>query len=195
MIRKNVELELQALVLLQYQLGILDKNVNGRQASSASVTDDEIMALVLKRSKDEYDALMRNNNKSNEIEIAKNLLKSDQLIQNLKTELDQQDYINRKIVKEELNTNKNKTSENVSILNNNTSNNSTSKSKERKYSDSKRVYDLPKELQNLKLKTHITEDDDDIVTKTDSNSIVNNLAKNILAVGFSFYKLDKYVGH
>ena len=52
MVRKNVELELQALVLLQYQLGIIRSDRPGDE-------DDEIMAIVMKKSKDEYESLMK----------------------------------------------------------------------------------------------------------------------------------------
>lgn len=54
MVRKNVELELQALVLLQYQLGIIPSD-----RPAATGDDDEIMAIVIKKSKDEYDSLMK----------------------------------------------------------------------------------------------------------------------------------------
>ena len=70
MVRKNVELELQALVLLQHQLGLIRSNI--RQDERAPVqqnhpgtSEDEIMQMVMKKSKDEYDALMNSKKSSN----------------------------------------------------------------------------------------------------------------------------------
>ena len=121
MVRKNVELELQALVLLQHQLGIIkgkDKGEKQRhhQHRHHNENDDEIMKMVMKRSKDEYEALMQSKKKNadfeddaslpiqraEDLETAKKLVKSDELVNNLKNELDQQDKINHQIVKEEL---------------------------------------------------------------------------------------------
>ena len=118
MVRKNVELELQALVLLQYQLGIIqsEKELN-------AANGDEIMAIVMRKSKDEYDSLMRSRQltsspqqpakssggtadiplkKPQDLETAKKLVKSEKLVENLKQELHEQDKINRIIVQEEL---------------------------------------------------------------------------------------------
>lgn len=108
MVRKNVELELQALVLLQYQLGIIRSD---REAGKGD--DDEIMAIVMKKSKDEYEMLMRSRQpnrsvelpiqRAQDLETAKKLVKSERLVENLKQELNQQEIINRKILKDELN--------------------------------------------------------------------------------------------
>jgi len=129
MVRKNVELELQALVLLQHQLGLIRSN--SRQGEKAPVqqqhagaTEDEIMEMVMKKSKDEYEALMNSKKSSTssssielpikkpeDLETAKKLVKSQELVENLKHELDEQDYINNKLIKEEL-TNKSSSSSN-----------------------------------------------------------------------------------
>lgn len=112
MIRKNVELELQALVLLQYQLGII-RSSDGLN-SGTNTNDDEIMAIVMKKSKDEYDLLMKSRNaasssrtelpvrREQDLETAKKLVKSERLVDGLKNELSQQEEINRKIVRDEL---------------------------------------------------------------------------------------------
>lgn len=188
MIRKNVELELQALVLLQYQLGII------RHDGSQSISDDEIMALVIKKSKDEYDAVMNSKNRSRgavempiqreqDYETAKKLVKSDRLMENLKTELDQQEYINKKLVQEELSVAKKPL---------------PSQTPDRPVSASRKSHDVSTRLENLSLdrdrnnagvnyrRARHDDDDDDIVSSTAaaaaSSKIVNNLAENILAV-------------
>lgn len=106
MVRKNIELELQALILLQYQLGII-KSGN----SAINSDDDNIMQLVIKKSADEYDSLIKSRNtaqssknemKSQDYETAKKLAKSNELVEVLNDELDQQEYLNRKILKENL---------------------------------------------------------------------------------------------
>ncbi len=108
MIRKNIELELQALVLLQHQLGII-KSTNDSLVNS-NMNDDEIMAIVIKKSKDEYDMLMNNRNKITDnqqadLETAKKIVKkSDKLVETIKNDLDHQDHISKKIVKETLET-------------------------------------------------------------------------------------------
>ena len=120
MVRKNVELELQALVLLQHQLGLIRSNSRQDekapvQQQHAGVTEDEIMQMVMKKSKDEYEALMNSKKSSTssssielpikkpeDLETAKKLVKSQELVENLKHELDEQDYINNKLIKEEL---------------------------------------------------------------------------------------------
>lgn len=127
MIRKNVELELQALVLLQYQLGIIrsDKNTAPHHGNTNTTNnnnnnnsnDDEIMAIVIKKSKDEYDSLMKSRQQSKssssaanydlpvrkpqDLEIAKKLVNSN-LKDDLRQELNQQENINRKLVEDEL---------------------------------------------------------------------------------------------
>lgn len=107
MVRKNIELELQALILLQYQLGII-KSGTGEAKND---DDDEIMQLVIKRSADEYDSLMKSRDKGKtyqhdmkpqDFETAKKLVKQKELVEVLSDELDQQEYLNRKILKENL---------------------------------------------------------------------------------------------
>ena len=100
MVRKNIELELQALILLQYQLGLV-------KSTPTNTEEDAIMAIVIKKSKDEYDALTAKGGRHNaastsDLETAKKLVKSDRLVESLRNELDQQDYLNRKIVDQEL---------------------------------------------------------------------------------------------
>jgi hypothetical protein len=121
MVRKNVELELQALVLLQYQLGLIKID---NELTNAATNDDEIMSIVIKKSRDEYEALMNSRQsgrsqsttaaaagpdlpvqKPQDLETAKKLVKSERLAENLKQELNQQDHINRKLVRDELRNN------------------------------------------------------------------------------------------
>lgn len=106
MVRKNIELELQALILLQYQLGII-KSGN----DSINSDDDKIMQLVIKKSADEYQSIVKSRNasqnsrcemESKDYETAKKLVKSNELVEALNDELDQQEYLNRKILKENL---------------------------------------------------------------------------------------------
>ena len=54
MVKKNIELELQALILLQAQLGLV-KTIG---SDNKLEQDDEIMSIVIRKSKDEYDALL-----------------------------------------------------------------------------------------------------------------------------------------
>ncbi len=222
MVRKNVELELQALVLLQYQLGIIKPGQGGGSgggALSEAITDDEIMSLVIKKSKDEYDAVMsskqrtaaassnhssssnsNNNNsnnssnataiqKSSDLETAKKLIKSDRFMENLQSELDQQDFINKKLVEEELSPKGRLTNASV----------------ERPMSASRKSLEIASKMQDMKLNEirkagegsggggkgyrggRYADDDDDIVsTGNDQHSspskAVNHLAENILAV-------------
>ena len=81
MIRKNIELELQALVLLQHQLGIIKSTKDS--LTDGSMNEDEIMAIVIKKSKDEYDMLMNSRNKitdnqQNDLETAKKIVKKSE---------------------------------------------------------------------------------------------------------------------
>jgi hypothetical protein len=197
MARKNVELELQALVLLQYQLGIIKPG--SAAGASDSITDDEIMSLVIKKSKDEYEAVMKSKQraasepssatvaiqKSSDLETAKKLIKSDRLIENLQSELDQQAFINKKLVEEELSPKGRLTNAHV----------------ERPMSASRKSLEIASKLQDMKLNesrkasesgkgdksSKFADDDDDIVSSTrDEHSspskAVNHLAENILAV-------------
>ena len=61
MIKKNIELELQALILLQAQLGLV-KSLSGDKNDRE---EDEIMSIVIRKSKDEYDALINNRQRTN----------------------------------------------------------------------------------------------------------------------------------
>ncbi|RNA16661.1 cilia- and flagella-associated 36 isoform X1, partial [Brachionus plicatilis] len=106
MVRKNIELELQALILLQYQLGII-KSGSGEAKSD----EDKIMELVIKKSADEYDSKVNSRNKTKnyqhemqpeDYDIAKKLVKSNELVEVLNDELDHQEHLNRKILKENL---------------------------------------------------------------------------------------------
>ena len=76
------------------------------------------MAIVIRKSKDEYDAILGNKSasmpsnrrsaspeiklKSSELETAKKIVKADEIVEHLKNEFDQQDYMNKKLVKHEL---------------------------------------------------------------------------------------------
>ena len=196
MIRKNVELELQALVLLQYQLGIIKTGqVGGSNTGGSDITDDEIMALVIKKSKDEYDAVMNSKQrsrsvendympmpKSQDMETANKLVKSDRFMENLQTELDQQAYINKQLVLGELNSK-------LQVV-------------ERPISASKKNIEILREMKSMKLEessksdggaaggsagyrqNKYADDDDDIVSSDQASNakLVNHLAENILAV-------------
>ena len=116
MVRKNVELELQALVLLQHQLGLIKRNSPSTKKQHQEDGDDEIMRMVMQKSKDEYEALTaKTNNKASaestttmpikrveDLETAKKLIKSHELVDNLRQELDQQDKISNKLIRDEL---------------------------------------------------------------------------------------------
>lgn len=107
MIKKNVELELQALLLLQFQLGMAQKDMR------AFNDGDEIMAIVIQKSRDEYERGSRATsseassqpaaiNKS-EMEMAKKIVcDSDHIERSLQYEIDQQAYLNRKMIKHEI---------------------------------------------------------------------------------------------
>jgi hypothetical protein len=77
------------------------------------------MAIIIRKSKDEYDQLLLSRQhqpdsakasiatanveiKSSDIETAKKIVKSEEIVENLKQELDQQEYLNKKLVKQEL---------------------------------------------------------------------------------------------
>lgn len=186
MVRKNVELELQALVLLQCQLGLIKTGDNSQE------NDDQIMALVIKKSKDEYDSLMNTKQKSpnptpnlpvqkpQDIETAKKIAnKSDRIVESLKNELDQQDLLNKKIIEEQLT--KSPVSNSSSI---NLRDRPLSAKRTNLNDDSKRTFNLEK--LNLEDRRKRDEDDDDIVAgargSESSHQIVNNLAQNYLAV-------------
>ncbi len=99
MVKKNVELELQALILLQFQLGL--KNRRGE----AKVTeDDEIMAMVIMRSKDEYEEKARKGKTEQaELETALKISQESEVIErSLQYEIDQQAYLSRRAVKKEM---------------------------------------------------------------------------------------------
>jgi hypothetical protein len=106
MVKKNIELELQALILLQAQLGLV-KTIG---SDNKLEQDDEIMSIVIRKSKDEYDALLNSRQrtassnmpiqKQQDLEIAKKIVKSEQITENLKSEYENQDYLNRKLVKD-----------------------------------------------------------------------------------------------
>ena len=110
MVKKNIELELQALILLQAQLGLV-KTIG---SDNKLEQDDEIMSIVIRKSKDEYDALLNSRQrtassnmpiqKQQDLEIAKKIVKSEQITENLKSEYENQDYLNRKLVKDAVNT-------------------------------------------------------------------------------------------
>jgi hypothetical protein len=115
MVRRNVEIELQSLLLLQHKLGLIDTT-----AGLKMETDDEkIMSIIINKSKEEYDAIykatkggieanrghvhssMTSREDDNEVAytIAK---KSSIIIDNLKNELDQNDFEKRQMMKSEL---------------------------------------------------------------------------------------------
>jgi hypothetical protein len=229
MVRKNVELELQALVLLQYQLGIIKpgSHASGGSVSTDNMADDEIMSLVIKKSKDEYDAMLNTKQrgatgtapsskpsgggsggasaappepiqKSSDMETAKKLSKSDRFMENLQNELDQQDYINKKLVEEELSPKGRLTNTNV----------------ERPMSASRKSLEIASKMQDMRLsesrnagagasggRSKYNDDDDDIVAyghdqkHSSPSKTVNHLAENILAVcGQVFFSLILYSG-
>jgi hypothetical protein len=201
MIKKNVELELQALILLQYQLGLLQ--------SSASIVDkeDEIMAIVMRKSKDEYEAMMSNKKKfdnqynnqqpqqvrlpaqrDQDMETAKRLARAESLMMSLKSEIDQQEVAHAKLIEEQL---KSKSSSNLSSGISVTKDYKTvrpeSVDKSKRELDSS--FGLSKDLSKLKLDSQVKpkpnyDDDDDIVAKsygsTDKNKLANSIVHSYL---------------
>ncbi len=96
MVKKNVELELQALILLQFQLGV---NRRGKEVKVAE--EDEIMAMVIMRSKDEYEERARLGKA--EQETAQRISEeSEEIEKSLQYEIDQQAYLARRAVKKEM---------------------------------------------------------------------------------------------
>ena len=204
MIRKNIELELQALVLLQHQLGII-KSTND-SLTDGSMNEDEIMAIVIKKSKDEYDMLMNSRNKitdnqQNDLETAKKIVKkSEKLVETIKNDLEHQDHISKKIVKETLETSSNNDRP------------SSAKPKPNSFSqqfekislnDDEKIYGNNVNKKNASSK-YDHDDDDDVVERfarpasrvssarpnqqhQNQNQQVNNLAQNYLAVNKYFY--------
>ena len=183
MIRKNIELELQALILLQHQLGLV-KPTEGLN------DDDEIMQIVIRKSKDEYDSLLSSRQRGNQatvdmpikkpqdLEIATKLVKSEKIVENLKSELDQQDYLNKKIIEEEL----------------------ESKPIERPKSSRKSVNEAAKGMERMNLEEprpksrqiRRNDDDDDVVQNNykPSSDAANQLANSYLNVNLKFYLLQ-----
>jgi len=207
MIKKNIELELQALILLQAQLGLV-KSMTGT-VDGDQKHDDEIMNIVIRKSKDEYDALLnghlRTSNTSNQtaiqrpqdLEIAKRILKSEEITENLKNELEQQDYLNRKIIKDVVN-GTSQLSDNQLQFRPNSARKIANKSNNE--IDEQTAYNLDKltlrdnskrSVSNMKIRQE-DDDDDDIQTShsaaaysstsssSDHDQIVNNLAMNYL---------------
>ncbi len=198
MIRKNIELELQALVLLQHQLGIIKSTSD--PLTDGNMNDDEIMAIVIKKSKDEYDMLMRSrnnisNNQQTDLETAKKIVKkSEKLVETIKNDLEHQDHISKKIVKETLETSSG-----------NNERPSSAKPKPNSFSqhfeqislnDDEKRYDNNRKIISSK---YNNDDDDDVVEnftrpasrissvrsnqqQQNQNQQVNNLAQNYLAV-------------
>ena len=212
MIKKNIELELQALILLQAQLGLV-KSMTGTVDGDQS-NDDEIMNIVIRKSKDEYDALLNGRQRSfnpssqtaiqrpQDLEIAKRILKSEEITENLKNELVQQDYLNRKIIKDAVNgtaqLSDNEPNRNHQQFRPNSARKTTNKSNED--IDDTASYNLDKlslrdnskrSVSNMKIRQEEIEDDDDDDIQTSHSAgasssssnhqqIVNNLAKNYL---------------
>ena len=189
MIRKNVELELQALVLLQHQLGLIKSSNHDDKKNNE---EDEIMALVIKRSKDEYDTIMNNRKKTNEfdlpiqkaqdLETAKKIIKSD-VMDDLKTELNKNDYLSKKIVEEQLikKPGDGPTSSSSSFRPMSAKKNQIDDVSSR-FSDNLKLDDR----NSIRKKTY-DDDDDDVVSNKASSSasaakLANNLTQNILAV-------------
>lgn len=225
--RKNVELELQALVLLQYQLGLI------KPESKEAANDDEIMAIIMKKSKDEYDLLMNSNRhqrqpaataaaavggssnvdlpikKPKDLETAKQLVKSEELVENLKQELDQQEYLNRKIVQDELK-NKHNTGAGASTARLDRPMSAKKITTPRDDNVSSRMQNMRLDDRNLnnsggrhkneRKNIHEDEDDDDIMTyekgpvhKSTSSSSrppVNDLTHSILAVNIFLFSIQ-----
>lgn len=194
MVKKNIELELQALILLQAQLGLM-KTLNGDVDK-----EDEIMTIVIRKSKDEYDALINNKQRtpSNEstrtdmpikkpqdLEIAKKLVKSEKITENLKSELKQQDSLSRQIAKD-------------AVLNGTKSDESDLKIERPVSARKKEIDNLnakfdninqsnKRAVSNLRLREEEDDDNDDIQAsasaynyESSSNQIVNSLALNYL---------------
>lgn len=190
MIKKNIELELQALILLQAQLGLMK--------SSNNIVDkeDEIMTIVIRKSKDEYDALVNSKQdmpikKPQDLEIAKKLVKSEEITENLKSELEQQDYLSRKLVKDAVLNGTKSEETNIKSTNRPVSARKTKDLDEATYNlENMRLNEKqsPKRsVSNLKLRRQDNDDDDDIQAsssntsnESSNNQIVNNLALNYL---------------
>ena len=195
MIKKNIELELQALILLQAQLGLV-KSLSGDKNDRE---EDEIMSIVIRKSKDEYDALINNRQRTNnpnmpiqraqDLEMAKKIIKSEEISENLKNEFEQQDYLNRKITKDAvLNGTIQEEIQPKAARPISARKNQQADLKEAEYNlDKLRISDNKKRsVSNLKLRQEEEEDDDDVVqaststSSTNQQQIVNNLAMNYL---------------
>jgi len=93
MCRKNIELELQAILLLQLQLGVMASLYNN---------DDEIMRIIIQKSKNESEKAKPNISK-HEMEIAKDIAQSKDTVKSLNKELKAQDKLTKQIVEMSLN--------------------------------------------------------------------------------------------
>jgi len=97
MIRKNVELELQALVLLQCQLGLFTDMIEN---------EDHILSIVIQRSKDEYErrSILVTNE---DFKIARDIADSKEATKALQKDFEQQDDINKRLLEMKLNSGNN----------------------------------------------------------------------------------------
>ena len=194
MVKKNIELELQALILLQAQLGLV-KTIG---SDNKLEQDDEIMSIVIRKSKDEYDALLNSRQrtassnmpiqKQQDLEIAKKIVKSEQITENLKSEYENQDYLNRKLVKD-------------AVLNGTVTQEETNLRKPKQTNINEELeaagYSLDKlrlndknnkrSVSNMKIRqeNEYDDDDDDVqasvaLPSNNNQQIVNNLAMNYL---------------
>ena len=56
MVQKNIELELQALHLIQQRQGVQQPQQKKQEPERAALDEDEILKIVMQKSKEEYEA-------------------------------------------------------------------------------------------------------------------------------------------